>query len=74
MEKNKILDERQYGFRKGKNINQLLGKFANTLNNNMRKGLHSLILFDTAVIISRRDLNQANLILKGSVDGVMTTV
>ena len=43
--KYKIIDDRQYGFQKGKNINQLLGKFANRVNENLSNNLHSLIMF-----------------------------
>ena len=45
IEKYKIIDRRQYGFQKGKNINMLLGNFTNTLNVNLSKNKHSLILF-----------------------------
>ena len=43
--KNKIINQNQYGFQKGKSINKLLGNFADVLNTNMSKNVHSLVLF-----------------------------
>lgn len=40
-----IIDQRQFGFQKGKNINQLLGSFVNCLNYNLSRGIHSLVLY-----------------------------
>ena len=43
--KYKIIDNRQYGFQKGKTVNQLLGKFSDHFNKSMSQNLHSLVLF-----------------------------
>ena len=40
-----IKNGNQYGYQKGKNINKLLGNFANVLNTSLSKGWHSMILF-----------------------------
>lgn len=45
MVKYKIIHENQYGFQKGKNINQLVGHFSNNLNLNLSNDMHSLVLF-----------------------------
>lgn len=45
LEKFEIIDPRQFGFQKRKNINQLLGGFADCLNHNLSRGIHSLVLF-----------------------------
>ena len=45
LSKNNIMSKNQYGFQKGKNINKLLAYFTDHLNQNLSKGLHSLVLF-----------------------------
>lgn len=45
VEKNNIISNNQYGFRAGWSINKLLGNFANCLNENKSKAMHSLVLF-----------------------------
>ena len=40
-----VIDDRQYGFQKGKNVNQLLGKFSNHLNDSLSRNKHCLVLF-----------------------------
>lgn len=45
LNKFKIINPNQYGFQKEKNINQLLGKFADTINNALSKVEHCLVLF-----------------------------
>lgn len=41
----KIINPNQYGFQKGKNINQLLGNFSNYINTQLGKHQHCLVLF-----------------------------
>lgn len=43
--KYKIINQKQYGFQKGKNINQLLGLFSNHVNQKLSKNKHCLTLF-----------------------------
>ena len=45
LQRNKIIDSNQYGLQKGKSINKLLGNFANILNINLSRNVHSLVLF-----------------------------
>lgn len=45
LNKFKIINPNQYGFQKEKNINQLLGKFADTINNALSKVEYCLVLF-----------------------------
>ena len=45
LQKYKVIDNRQFGFQKGKNINQLLGNFANVLNESLSKNLHNIVMF-----------------------------
>lgn len=45
LDKNNIIDCRQYGFQKGKSVNQLLGKFASLVNQNLSKSEHCAVLF-----------------------------
>lgn len=45
IKKFEIIDNRQYGYQKGKNMNLLLGNFANLLNINLSKNLHTFVLF-----------------------------
>lgn len=45
LEKYKIINKNQFGFQKGKNINQLLGNFSNQINGFLSKQLHVLVLF-----------------------------
>mgnify|MGYP003558029502 FL=1 len=40
-----IINNSQYGFQRGKNINQLLGRFADTINTALSKAEHCLVLF-----------------------------
>lgn len=44
-EKYNIINPKQYGFQKGKNINKLLGNFANHINTQLSKQNHCLTLF-----------------------------
>lgn len=43
--KYKVINNNQYGFQKGKNINKLLGNFANYVNEQLSKNHHCLTLF-----------------------------
>lgn len=43
--KYKIVNKNQYGFLKNRNVNQLLREFANTINTNLNKNHHSLVIF-----------------------------
>ena len=45
LQKNKIIDDYQYGFQQEKSINKLLGDFTSYLNEGLSKNQHSLILF-----------------------------
>ena len=45
LKKYDIILKRQYGFQKGKNVSQLLGKFADQLNCSLSKNYQSLVLF-----------------------------
>lgn len=45
LEKYKIINPNQYGFQKGKNINKLLGNFANHINKQLSENKHCLALF-----------------------------
>ena len=45
LQKYNVIDKRQYGFQKGRTINQLLGNFSDHLNTELGKGMHSLVLF-----------------------------
>lgn len=45
LEKYNIINRNQYGFQKGKNINQLLGNFANVINQNLSEQKQCLAMF-----------------------------
>lgn len=45
LQKYKIINPNQFGFQKGKNINKLLGNFANHINTCLGENLHCLALF-----------------------------
>lgn len=45
LDKYKLISENQYGFQKGRNINQLLGRFSNHINQNLSKNMHCIALF-----------------------------
>lgn len=45
LEKYRIINENQYGFQRGKNINQLLGNFSNLINEYISKNMHVLVIF-----------------------------
>lgn len=45
LKKYNIINNSQFGFQKGKNINQLLGLFSNHINQSLDKNMHCLALF-----------------------------
>lgn len=45
LKKYKVINKEQYGFQKGKNINQLLGLFANNINTSLSQNKNCLALF-----------------------------
>ena len=45
IENNHLLSDKQYGFRKGKSTNSLLGEFSDKINTSLNKNLHTLVMF-----------------------------